>query len=468
MGRIKKIFISLTISFVLCFNTAGFGTVVSAKALSASEKGELYRAAYDISDAMSYIMEYYAGDAVTVSQLYDAAMHGMMDALDDYSVYFTKEELAEFMEYFESESYGLGIMSNYNYDGSLYVSRVYEGSPAEKAGIKKGDTIVKINGNKVKGKYWEEIDSYYSLDNKGVKITISRNGEDKELYIKFANFSMPTVFVSTVKAITGRTDLPDDIRVVELSSVSDDTANELKTAIDKMQNEGVTKVILDLRSNSGGYLDVAVDICNLIVPKGVVLTTVDNDGNKLTYTSKLEKVPFEKMIVLTDEYTASAAEVIAGALQDSKAAMIIGETTFGKGVIQSTAENDDGSAIKLTTEKYFRRSGAAVNKVGIVPNIRVEMLQINPDDVDIKLGEKSEELPTVKKALALLGYKTASSDSILDKATIESIKEFQKAHDLKATGELDYITTLNMNIDLYSYYLKNDVVLDKALIEIVK
>lgn len=466
MGGFKKRIIALTILFVFCFNTSGF--VVSAKALSASEERGLYKAGYDISDAMRFIMEYYAGDAVTIDQLYDAAMHGMMDALDDYSEYFTKEEFAEFMEYFVSETYGLGIMSNYKYDGSLYVSRVYEGSPAEKAGIKKGDTIVQINGNKVKGKYWEEIDYYYSLNKTGARINISRNGEEKELYIEFAKFSVPTVFVSTLNAKTGRTDLPGGIRVVELTSVSDGTAKELKTAIDKMQEEGVTKVILDLRGNSGGYLDVAVDICNLIVPKGVVLTTVDNDGNKITYTSKLEKVPFEKMIVLTDGYTASAGEVIAGALQDSKAAAIIGETTYGKGVVQTTIPIEDGAAIKLTTERYFRRSGAAVNKVGIIPNIKVELLQVIFDDIDVKPGEKSEELLAVKKALALLGYKTASSDSVLDKTTIDSIKEFQAAHDIKATGELDYNTMLNLNIDLYLYYLENDVVLDRAIVEIVK
>jgi carboxyl-terminal processing protease len=204
----------------------------------------------------------------------------------------------------------------------------------------------------------------------------------------------------------------------------------------------------------------------MLVPKGPILTTVDKAGVKVSYQSNLEKVPFEKMIVLTDKYTASAAEVIAGALQDAKAATLIGETTYGKGVVQSIYPNDDGAMIKLTTSEYFRRSGAAVNEKGIVPDINVPIYTVPMEPMSIALGGTSSELPNIKRALVVLGFGVTAIDNTFDQTTLDAVKAFQTAHGLKATGTLNVITLYEMNSALYQYYLNNDVILTRALQEL--
>jgi carboxyl-terminal processing protease len=145
----------------------------------------------------------------------------------------------------------------------------------------------------------------------------------------------------------------------------------MRAAFTQMRREGVTGLILDLRGNTGGYLDVTLEICRMLVPRGIILQTVGAAGRTRTFSSHLNAPPFGTMVVLTDRYTASAAEVIASALQDSGAAIVVGERTYGKGVIQSFFVNPSGGALRLTTEEYFTRNGNAINNVGITPDVEV-------------------------------------------------------------------------------------------------
>lgn len=262
-----------------------------------------------VAEVMEIIMTRYAGGPVTVDELLEAAIRGMMQTLDCYSVYLCREELESFTSSLSGQ--------------------------------------MPCQGNA-------------SSDYSPGKATVSVNclSEMETCGMNLENF-----------------------RHIKIDLIGLSTGEEIREALAVMADEDVTGIILDLRNNAGGFLDVTMDIAGQLVPGGVVFRTVSKTGRRVTHSSFLQEVPFENIVVLVNGRTASAAEVIAAALQDSGAAVVIGEHTYGKGTVQSIYKIRTGGALKLTTEEFFRRNGDTINVYGVTPCIIVENECTNLDYV---------------------------------------------------------------------------------------
>jgi len=380
---VKYLFV-LVLSFVL---TAG-----TALPVHAVQRRDTLQAGNHLAEVIELIMVRYAGDPVTVGDLVEAAMRGMTELLDEYSIYLSAAELAQFTNSLSGQLVGIGISMSAREDGRIEIVRVLPGSPAEAAGVVPGDLLISVDGQRVVGWGLNEITSLITnRDNERVIVSFDRNGRILTFDILKEEIRSPTVIVERLHHLPEADGLNglQDFRYMQISTVGLTTGRDVQLALSQMQNEGVQGIILDLRGNTGGYLEVAVEIANLMVPRGIVLQTVSRSGRRYTYSSLLEEVPFDNVVVLVNRFTASAAEAIAAALQDSDAAVIIGEPTFGKGLVQSVYGIRTGGALMLTTEEYFRRNGEAINGVGVIPNVLVER---SPDGQDQVLHRGLEVL----------------------------------------------------------------------------
>ena len=234
----------------------------------------------------------------------------------------------------------------------------------------------------------------------------------------------------------------------------------------EMREQGVTQIILDLRSNPGGHVDQALEISEKIVPEGRIISTFDRRIGSTEYLSTLRTPPFERVFILTDQHTASAAEIIASALQDSGIGTVIGRHTYGKGLIQGTFELTFslGGAVTMTVQEYFRRNGMRIDEIGITPNIQVEFVREIPE-IAFRLHDTSPEIPNIRNALTLLGYEAGNSGNLFDMVMQGGLLQFQKDQQIWQTGMLDLVTIHALNRAVAEFYTNNDVVLDRAILE---
>jgi carboxyl-terminal processing protease len=268
---------------------------------------------------------------------------------------------------------GVGVQMKINENEQHEIVRVLPDSPAREAGLKKGDIITAINNKNTKGRSLDELIDNIRETERNVTFIVQRGTESITFKIPVQEITSISVYVDTLNDILDEAvEEYDSIRYVAVTSISNNTATTLKSVINNLQKEKVTGVIFDFRDNTGGYLDVAIDICKLLVPSGPICHIVDAKGKKEIITSNLKKTPFEKIVVLVDRYTASGAELITAAMQDAKIAVVVGEVTYGKGVIQQMFSFPTGGGLKLTTEEYLRRSGEKINEIGVIPDIIVE------------------------------------------------------------------------------------------------
>lgn len=365
----KRIF-AFILSFILIF-----GSGVTAEAFQARPRDEALTAGYHLSEVIELIMTRYLGDSITVDMLFEAAIRGMTDELDEFSTYFTAAELSMFTDSLAGRIIGIGITMVLSDDGMVEISRVLPGSPAEGVGVLPGDFLLTVDGEDVTGMPFDSIAAIITDPNEEwVTITVQRQGRVHTFTIQKAEIRNPTVVLErfeNMEETSGITGL-HNFRYVQINSVGLTTGDDVRQVISIMQSEGVEGIILDLRGNAGGYLDVTIDIANQLVPQGVVLQTINQAGRRRTYSSVLSEMPFDNVVVLVNRFTASAAEVIASALQDSGAAVIVGEPTFGKGLVQSLYLMRTGGGLRITTEEYFRRNGGTINNIGVMPCILVE------------------------------------------------------------------------------------------------
>ncbi len=369
--------------FILVFISVSLFLSVPAHA---SEYSEV------IGELMDLIESRYVGGEVSREELYEAALMGISMTLDDYSGYMSDETYGDFSGEMTGRLFGIGVTMRLGESGEPEITRVLSDSPAEGAGLKRGDIVISVNGVPTKGRMLNEtIDEIQNPARRTASLEYTRAGETATVEMVKELIKSHTVYTYPLEEITG--EKAEDIRYVNVSIFSETTSTDLKTLIDRFKEEGVKKLILDLRVNIGGRLDVAYDICNMLVPAGPAYHTVDKLGRRVTQFSDLKEPPFEKVAVLVDRNTASAAELLTAAMQDSKTAVVVGETTFGKGVVQSVFMLPTGGAFKLTTEEYFRRGGGKVNGVGVTPDHAVTTLM---DDY-----ETPEDL-TLLKAVELL------------------------------------------------------------------
>ena len=452
----------LWVAVIACLLTPIYVSAEDA-ALTDSEKtrmaGEL------ISGVMNLLLERFIGEDISPENLYESALRGMMDSLDPYSQYLSTDELNELQKSFSGKMYGIGISFNISEKNTPIIGKVLADSPAAKSGLAKGDILLEVNGREVKGLPLDDI--FAIIDESDiVTFKIQRGVETFEKSIEKQIIEVPTVTLEPFedKIDAAKTRDNTELRYMAISEFGEETAQEFIDAIDKLREEGVKRIAIDLRGNPGGYADSVIKICKHIVPKGPILFTINKKGEETLIYSELEDIPFEKIVVLTDHGTASAAEVLVSALQDAKAATVIGETTYGKGVIQSLYPLPVGGALKFTTEEYLRRSGEKINNIGVVPDITVEVPGFITDPVELDENSASDTLPAIRKALSYLGYEFDSVDNenIYDNSLKDAVRHFQSDEGIEVNGNLDTDTLVQLNVAVYKSYGEIDRALEQA------
>ena len=309
-----------------------------------------------------YIMENYALE-ITQDQLYDAAIKGMFDALDPYSYYMTSEEYTSFLEEIDGEFAGIGATIGKN-DSGFYIVRVIPDSPADKKGLKALDRILSVNGQTIDTNMPTENLVKQIRGTKGSKVTLGLTRDSKPLSIEITR---DIIKISPVESKI----LKDDIAYLKITEFNNNAYKDVTTHITSLKNQGAKKVILDLRANPGGSVGQALNISNYFVPSGKVLEIRYKKNQPDIYYSTGD-IKFEKTVVLIDSNTASAAEILSGAIQDTNSGTLIGTTTYGKAVVQDLYPLKNQEAIKLTIAKYILPSGRDINAKGINPNIKLD------------------------------------------------------------------------------------------------
>ena len=283
---------------------------------------------------------------------------------DKYTVYYTPEEYKSLVESTSGTFYGIGAVCQKSDEGGIVIVEPYEDAPAYKAGIRKGDRVIKVDGKDIMDM---DLSASVALikGDKGTKVTLTviRDGQTMDISIKRDAVNIKTVDYEMRE---------DSIGYIVISQFDDVTTEQFKSALTDLQNQGMKGLIIDVRSNPGGVLSVVVDIVDEIVPKGLIVYTEDVDGNRKEYNGKSSNELSIPIAVLVDGNSASASEIFAGALQDYGKAKIIGTQTFGKGIVQTIQPLTDGSAIKYTIAKYYTPKGQDIHGHGVTPDIVVE------------------------------------------------------------------------------------------------
>lgn len=302
------------------------------------------------------------------SALQNGVFKGMLNSLDDpYSQYYTAEEFKSAMEQFDGEYSGIGAVISISKDNKeMSITSVYPDSPAEKAGLMAGDILTAIDN--------EEITPEMSLEDvvrlikgpKGskVEITVKRKGKKSKIRITAVRdeIKVQTVYYDVIEK---------DIGYIRITEFSSNTSNEFKKVYDSLVKQGANSMIIDLRDNPGGSFNAVCEILDGFLSDGVIVYTKDKNGKK-DYVNADSNVDYDKkMVVLINSNSASASEIFSGAVKDRKLGKLIGETTYGKGIVQNTIPLPDGTAIKLTISRYYTASGNEIHKKGVIPDIKV-------------------------------------------------------------------------------------------------
>lgn len=346
------------------------GKINVAAGLKWDENG-MSKEAVEIKDKAeilsSYINRFYLND-IDYGKMGDIIYKAMVSGLDDkYAAYYTKDEYKDISEKTKGEFCGIGAyISQGKNDNSLKVAGVVKGGPAEKAGIKKGDIIVEVDGENIQGK-----DSSYAISKmkgkKGTNVSISvmRKGNKKPITF---NIKREVIHDNTVSYKM----LNNNIGYISVSAFETVTKKQFKSAVDCLEKKNEKGLIIDLRDNGGGLLDTALDMLDQILPKKLVVYTKDKNGVAEEYYTKDDKEIKIPIVILVNGNSASASEVFCGALRDYGKAKLLGTKTFGKGIVQSSFAFRDGTGLKFTTSKYYTPKGINIHGTGFEPDIKVK------------------------------------------------------------------------------------------------
>lgn len=313
------------------------------------------------------INQYYLND-VDREQLENGIYSGLVDSLEDpYSVYYSEEELKELQMSTEGIYYGIGAyISKAVTDGYCTISGVIENTPAEEAGLRAGDIIYEVGGVSTQGMETTEVVALIKgEEGTQVVLTLIREGENDYLEIPVERRKIESPTVSSEM-------LDEDIAYIQITEFDDVTEDQFAEALAECKGKGMKGLILDLRSNPGGNLSTVCEIARMLLPEGMIVYTEDKYGNRDEYTCDGTRQLQVPAVVLVNGYSASASEILAGAMKDYKIATIMGTTTFGKGIVQRVIALSDGSAVKLTVSKYYTPNGNNIHEKGIEPDIEVD------------------------------------------------------------------------------------------------
>ena len=337
-----------------------------------AESGELNLTSTAVEDKITEIetlvQKYYLNE-IDTEQVENYLYKGMIAGLDDaYAAYYTKEEYQSMMDSTNGSYYGIGVeMSQNMTTGIITITRVFEGSPAEEAGLLPGDIIYKVQDTEVTGEDLTKVVSMVKgAEGTTVPISVAREGESD--YLTF-DVERRTIEISTVEHRM----LDGNIGYISIASFDDVTVNQFLTALEDLENQGETALIIDLRNNGGGLVSSAGSILDRLLPEGLIVYTEDKYGNREELKSDAENYFDKPLAVLVNGNSASASEIFAGAIKDYGIGTLVGTQTFGKGIVQKVYPLSDGTAVKLTVSKYYTPKGNNIHGIGIAPDVEVEL-----------------------------------------------------------------------------------------------
>ncbi len=339
-------------------------------------------------------MELYYYEDIDTEELTNGLYKGLFEGLGDpYSVYYTKEEYDSMMASTSGTYCGIGaVLSQDMKTMQVTVLHVYKDTPADKAGLKDGDTILKVDNIEATSMELSELVTNIRGD-KGTKVHLEvyREGEkDKLEYdIERDKVEVPTVEYEM---------LENNVGYIQITEFAEPTETQFTEAVNALQAQGMQAMIVDLRDNPGGYLSAVTEILDDILPEGITVYTEDKYGKRQNYTSDDEHRIEIPMAVLINENSASAAEIFAGAIKDYDYGTLIGTKSFGKGIVQTVKQLKDGSAIKLTTAKYYTPNGNYIHEVGIEPDVELEYEYTGDTNEDYDKSQDNQ----IQKALEIL------------------------------------------------------------------
>ncbi len=373
-------FMVTTIAMYSKFQNSGS---LSSNGSSSSSENTLVKT---LQSFKAMINKLYIGD-VDEDAMIEGALKGYVEGLGDpYTEYYTKEEMADLREELNSEYVGIGVyIGNNAVDNTIVIAGTIKSSPAEEAGLKAGDVVEKIDDVSYTGKQLSEATKVLKAEEgTTVKLTILR--DEKEIEINITRRKITVEHVSSKM-------MDNNVAYIKIDSFDNNVADSFKSQLTDLMKGNVNGIIIDLRSNGGGIVTEATDIADLFLEKDetILITKSKKDNEEKITKSKQEPiVKNTPVVILVNEATASASEILAGALKDKYNATIVGKTTYGKGVIQSLYNLKDGSGLKITTDEYFTPNHNKIQKTGITPDVEVDLTK--DADGNYETGDKDAQL----------------------------------------------------------------------------
>lgn len=354
--------IILVIVTIIC--TSLFNIALGNKVLISKDLYQSY-SRYNKLIGLEELVEDDYYQEVSEDDLVNGAIKGLFEGLDDpYSQYYTEEEFNSLKEQTSGSFVGIGVYIGIDPDtNDITIISPIEGSPAAEVGIKSGDIVLSVDGSSVSSQDLNDvIKQIKGKENTTVDLTVQRDKKKLDFTVK-----RQTIVTKSVESEVK----DNNIGYIRITSFDENTYKEFKEHLEGLQEKNISGLVIDLRDNPGGLLDVCVDIADELVGEGTIVYTKDNSGNKEYYKSDANELDLP-MVVLINGGSASASEILTAALVDNNKAIAIGETSFGKGLVQSVKELKDGTGYKLTTAQYYTPNGDYINKKGIEPKIVVK------------------------------------------------------------------------------------------------
>lgn len=421
------------------------------------DKKDLYRAA--LSEILSNNPE-----------LLDAAFKGMFEELDDYSFYYTKEELDSFLGGMAAEVCGIGVLVTSD-EAGLIISKVYDNSPAKEGGLMQGDIITHASGVFLGGMDIELAkQNIIGAENTPVTITYLRNGAYTELTLTRRKVAIDSGFYQIVE--------DGKIGYIALHEFNANATEFTQKALSEFDSKGIKDIIIDLRNNPGGGLNELVDMCSLFIPTGPAIHLEYKNPLRFTtlYAENKGEINKYNLAVLINKNSASASEAFSAAIQDTGSGIVIGETSFGKGTMQNIVPFKIGGGIKITEAEYLSPNGRKVNQIGVTPDViapdkisTYERADIEPMKYEriLKIGDTGKDVLAIEERLRILGILDAVPDEVFGYDTYMATRSFQKATELYPYGVMDYTTQAKLDGMLKGAEIKSDSSYKKA-VEIFK
>lgn len=438
MERDRRIRRILIVVVCLCCFAGGFlvNSFTSAKQTKSTFDFEKLNAVYDIMKDKFY----FGKDQKSFSEkLMNGAITGMVDAGgDSHTEYMLPSEAKEFNSSMEGSYVGIGVQYYSVDDNTFMIDKVFKGSPAQEAGLQSGDLIYAINGKVCKNMDTDQIKSLIS-GKAGTRVKIEIVRDNKHIVKEVKRKSMANTVTSEKKGDTG---------IVTLSTFADTSGTEFGEHMKDLSKD-CKNLVIDLRNNGGGYLIAAQEIASYLVPKGsVIFKELDRNGKTTDYRTLQDekKYSFQKIVILVNENTASAAEVLTEALRDNKKlnTTIVGEQSYGKGTVQTPITFKDNSYLKYTIAKWLTPAGKSIDKVGITPDVKVDLdpaittpaPKLKKED-SFKANTVNVAAQSVQTFLKFLGYPVDRVDAYFSPASSKALQAFQHDNGLPANGEIN-------------------------------